>query len=468
MLEKLNHQFISHIPHAWPSLLGLGVIQMWLAMMMLGLTAAEGFIYNRTHLVSDIGALFTYLLALAFSRRIAPLFEKEYVIRGAMIVMLVGNTAIAIALLVPAMHPMFAMVGLAVAGCGAACMTLCWWELYGALNPKEVAFFYAGSQVVRELTLVLMLGFNDTYRLVLSFALPFVALFMFNMGRRHIQSEHMVPSILHGSASFPWKPLLLIALYSFAYGCGTWLASYTNDIYMHLGILVPSLVVCASVILPWRRFNFSAIYRIILPVAIASLLALLLIPNLAPDVATLFVQTSFTAVFIYVSILLCNLSRRYHISAAWLFSLLNVVHIVFLGIGTLVFQTLAFLVIVVVCIVCIVLVTFIIVSEPTLSSDWNIVLINKGGQMDEETRLEIAVDALAKQHDLSSREKEVLGMLAKGDMPRSIGAALHIAPGTVKAHVQHIYKKIGIHSRDELFDLLKSNCGMVLVGLDVV
>ena len=31
---------------------------------------------------------------------------------------------------------------------------------------------------------------------------------------------------------------------------------------------------------------------------------------------------------------------------------------------------------------------------------------------------------------------------------------LYIANGTAKAHVRHIYQKFGIHSREELFEVL--------------
>lgn len=30
-----------------------------------------------------------------------------------------------------------------------------------------------------------------------------------------------------------------------------------------------------------------------------------------------------------------------------------------------------------------------------------------------------------------------------------------IANGTAKSHIRHVYKKLGIHSREELFDLFE-------------
>ena len=34
---------------------------------------------------------------------------------------------------------------------------------------------------------------------------------------------------------------------------------------------------------------------------------------------------------------------------------------------------------------------------------------------------------------------------------------LVIAPGTLKAHTRHIYEKLGVHSREELYALLEGS-----------
>ncbi|MDX3656740.1 response regulator transcription factor [Streptomyces sp. ID05-26A] len=48
---------------------------------------------------------------------------------------------------------------------------------------------------------------------------------------------------------------------------------------------------------------------------------------------------------------------------------------------------------------------------------------------------------------LSSREREVLALVARGRTNREVGAALHISEATVKTHLQHVYAKLEVPDR---------------------
>ena len=48
---------------------------------------------------------------------------------------------------------------------------------------------------------------------------------------------------------------------------------------------------------------------------------------------------------------------------------------------------------------------------------------------------------------LTAREREVLKLLAEGMGPVEIGRCLLISPKTVSTHVEHIYVKLGVHTR---------------------
>jgi DNA-binding NarL/FixJ family response regulator len=56
---------------------------------------------------------------------------------------------------------------------------------------------------------------------------------------------------------------------------------------------------------------------------------------------------------------------------------------------------------------------------------------------------------------LSPRELEVLKMLARGRDRAYIEEKLVVSRNTVKAHVKHIYAKLGIHSHQDLIALVQ-------------
>ena len=51
--------------------------------------------------------------------------------------------------------------------------------------------------------------------------------------------------------------------------------------------------------------------------------------------------------------------------------------------------------------------------------------------------------------DLTAREREVLGLLARNQSNRDIAEAMFVTPGTVKTHVTRIFTKLGVKSRAE-------------------
>lgn len=67
-----------------------------------------------------------------------------------------------------------------------------------------------------------------------------------------------------------------------------------------------------------------------------------------------------------------------------------------------------------------------------------------------EDRVAAKCALVAGQYGLSSREFEVLALLAQGRSRAHIRETLYISKGTVDSHIHHIYSKMGISSKDEL------------------
>ena len=56
---------------------------------------------------------------------------------------------------------------------------------------------------------------------------------------------------------------------------------------------------------------------------------------------------------------------------------------------------------------------------------------------------------------LSERELEVMTLVAKGRSAARIADDLSVSPATVNSHISHIYRKLDVHSRQELLDLVE-------------
>ncbi|WP_162610950.1 helix-turn-helix transcriptional regulator [Gordonibacter sp. An230] len=76
--------------------------------------------------------------------------------------------------------------------------------------------------------------------------------------------------------------------------------------------------------------------------------------------------------------------------------------------------------------------------------------------MGKEDALSEACNRLALEKCLSEREAEVLTILARGNSLQRVQEKLFISEGTAATHRRHIYRKLDVHSKQELIDLVDS------------
>ena len=72
----------------------------------------------------------------------------------------------------------------------------------------------------------------------------------------------------------------------------------------------------------------------------------------------------------------------------------------------------------------------------------------QGADLDERCAL------VAHRFQLTPREAEVLALLARGRTSPIIQEKLVVSQNTVRTHVRHIYAKLGVHSQQELINLV--------------
>lgn len=98
-------------------------------------------------------------------------------------------------------------------------------------------------------------------------------------------------------------------------------------------------------------------------------------------------------------------------------------------------------------------------SAPATSASPAAMGSSSGGSIwptEKRGRFKRKCEATANRYLLSARETEVLFFLAKGHNATSIQEQLYISEGTTKTHIRHIYRKLDVHSQQELIQIVEN------------
>lgn len=444
--------------------LGLGVYRAWIA-TALGNLALAGPVATLHGLnLYDLSLACTALLCAALARKIAPLSGKRsFLVLGAGLMCAGTLLGIAAHLLV---EPPLALLPLAslLAGVGTAVLILLWAEFFASLNPMRVALYYSASLILGELIVFVLAGFRESYLLGFLVLLPIISTAMQTSSMNRIPVEDR-PKAVWGKYSFPWKPVALMAVCAFAYGYGgTAVSSELKGPLSYLGIIAVASVIFIGTLSASKRFNFGFIYRIALPAMIIGFLLVAPSLEIGPGLSSACVSIGYIAFSVFIMLILSNIAYRFGISPVWLCGIERGVRYLFIALGRALQEIrgsgalptdVEAAVNIAITIALVVVFALVFFSERELSAKWGLSLHSDAGAGTLETdRLAMRVSDLAKTYALSTREQEVLQLLAQRKTVARIERELFIANGTVKAHIRHIYSKLGIHSKDELHEML--------------
>lgn len=446
--------------------LGLGLYRAWIEIVFVGTfvvfpaaTVSARDLFDWTMVVTALGCT---LLA----RRIGPFFDKRwpFVLGSAM---LVASTTLMFASCWVASLAAWAGYAAAVAGgFGIALVILTWSELYGCLNPLRVALYYSASIVAGAVVLYVYRGFMLPWLFVMTALLPPLSFWAASRGFAHLPPQER-PATAWTRFSVPWKAVLSMAAYAFGYGL------MENGMYGGVfgphsapGAVLVAVLVFVGVSFQGGRFDFSLIYRFALPLIVAALFLVPVFGGTQNYAAGFCMAAAYTAQSILIMLICANICYRYGVSAIWLFSIERGVRQIFMWLGRVTAAGVGALesfgiggevAVSALAVVAVALATAVLLSERDLSSRWGANFLSGGtdsAAMIRKQELADRCDEIARTYKLSAREEEVLLLLAQRKTVGIIERELLIANGTAKAHVRHIYQKLDIHTRQELFDLL--------------
>lgn len=442
--------------------LGVGLYRAWLATFFRygafpGITIADYAVFETS--IGIVSFIF------AFScRKLGPLWQRRSVRLLAGGFMEGGSLALVVACFFW-QATWLKYAGLVLSGTGLGILILMWAEFYGSITPLRVALYHSAALGIGEVIKWLFAGMSTFYLAFFALLLPFICVSWVRRSMARLPKQNL-PTREQEEAPriFPWKPILLMAVCTFATGFGSFATQplLPGNIIGALGVC---LLVFFGVLSASRWFNFNTIYQLAFPLLTIGFL--LIAPSLSfpPEIVAVCYDAGYTMMSLFIMVILSNITYRFGISAVWISGLERGFRYLVetLGWGLSVYlagtpqaqlnPTVHSLIIIVLIIVCVAL----LFTEKGLNATWGIRIADMrtaGGTL-SNAGLSMNVASVSQLYALSPREEEVLQLLACGETSGQIEQDLYVAQGTIKAHISHIYRKLGVHSREELHELLE-------------
>ena len=450
------------LPHVCGFFLGLGLYRAWIEICFVGSFVAYPAPYPMRGLF-DLSCVAVLFVCAALASRLSPLARRHWAPLSTGILMTLAALLGFVAIARPELAHTLAIASPLMGGVGVGLMILLWSELYGSLSPVRIALYYALSQLAGAVVIWTFKGFALPWLAVYTCLLPVVSLAMLRAAWRWLPQERR-PRVGTGARfTFPWKPAALVSVYAFAFGLQEATTYATNGPHSGLGMVATAFAVIVGITLLSRWVDFGTIYSLWLPVLMMASLLVSLVGATGAGGKGFFMGVSYAAAELFIMTMVGSLVYRYGASALWLFGIERGVRMLAMMAGRNVEGMAHGWPVVVLVLVAALVVTALIVSEGRLTSNWGLELSTevdgRSSKAAEQARLGHACAKLAGERGLTQREGEVLLLLAQRKTAGDIERELCVAYGTAKAHIRHVYRKLDIHSRDELFELVGADGG---------
>ena len=451
-------------------LLGTGLYRAWIEILFISphfdfaTSAVEGF--N----VHDISMALTLLICAALAKMFSPLFKKKYAYILCTLCALISSILKLSILFIDYSSSQLVIVDVLSnigGGFSTALLLLLWAELFSTLPPLKVAIAYTlsfllGYALVHGLILLSFLG-----QVIFTILLPLVSLTMVYKSFTNIASDDLPPE-RYESFPFPWKPVLMMMLFAFAYSLREQ-AMYQNIGPMSsLGLLlICSFVILMLVILPDTHASLKFLRYVLPGIAVIAIVGSFFSSDFY--FSNIFLNISFNAFNIFIMLIFANIAYRYGVSALWLFGIERGIRALTM-VGSRYFselvltnstinQTFQTINPIIVTILLIAF-SYLVINQQAKKDDWGLISSKKvitDPHMLERARIAALVDDASETYQLTPRQTEVFELLIKGKSINEIQTILVIAKGTAKAHLSNIYQKVGVSSKEELLAKFKPN-----------
>ena len=417
-----------------------------------------------SHLTFDIAFIAVSILVVLLFRRLVPLNENRVVKAVSSGCMAAASLLCVATAWIPGASLGLMVAGSLAAGVGYGLFLLLAAEVLATFSLLRIFLFLSGAMLLGSVITFFCEGLVGLQAQAMLVLLPLLATLCLQGAYEHVPAadrpKRGVPKF-----SYPWKLFVLYGLYAFAYGMRANQLAWGAGRHSSLSTFILMAVLFLTAYFASRRFNIGLLYRSPVVLMVCGFLLVPAQSLLGAAASSYLIAISYSLMSFLVVLLLYDISRRLGVAIVVFMAIKNAEQL-FQVVGGEVPGLLAqaglpaatqdFVVTIIVAVL-ILAATVLLFSEKELASKWGVDILEEGGLIErtaEEERVGTRVAELSATYRLSPREQEVLALLAEGKTGRVIQQELFIAEGTFKAHTRHIYEKMGINSRKELFELL--------------
>ena len=439
---------------------GLALWRAWMNLTFVAPSEAIPFLQATSHQFFDLVMLAAFLMGIAGAKFVSPLTTQRWALAACPALMMPLSAA-SFASAAGFQVDSLAVPLTVMASIGSTLMIVLWSERYAGMSPFRVLVGLTGSYALGSVFVFVMNGFYPSYLAGFTALLPLASIACLLKTR---SAGYPVGALVRvGRKTIPWRLVAIMVLYSFSIGfSGIQLTGYSDTSAGPIQFLITAPLFAALVLLT-DRVSVIALQKLPPMLMALGFVAVLLSPLLGAPFAGPLISASYLLYYFFVDTSLCDIAKRFGISAVWLFSIEEAASMgsklagdalrTALCIEPLGASGAASPYIMALLALAAVAGALLLFEDRGLKAQWGIRFLEAGAlspHFERETLTAQWVRDTALAHRLSPREDEVLERLVHGQSMQAIASELVIAEGTAKSHASHVYEKLGVRNRREL------------------
>lgn len=416
--------------------------------------------------LSAYAVTFLVLGALFRIKRVVP--RGSWYVRAIPAVMSFGTLVCGILtfspLLNPAVNSVVFCIGGLLMGAGTSCFHVEWGRMLGHLGPRKTILHGIVGTVLAAAFLVFITSFSTVFLWVIAFFIPILSMRLLGAEARSV--HHLYPPVTDVQLNVPRRFLATSFTQGLSLGIVQTILLTGNYDGPVVALTASSFALSAVILLVCALFFRMDFNQLIYQVGfLVMALGYLLMSLVTPDfIGALLVQmTGYRFVDIMMWALCVYLIKQRGLPTNWVFAittcflLLGQLTGAVLGSATMAVIPLsgegAYSLSIVMVFVLLAL-ALLLSDRKNLQTGWG--MVRPGDAESPPGNFEMGCTLVCRKYDLTAREEEVFALLAKGRNRAYVCSELTLSKETVKTHIRNIYRKMGIHSQQEVFEAVEA------------